>query len=374
MGEKVAFMGGVITAVLVWGTGQWERGVRWPRRWVGVTNRGLRGFNLKIVVVKRSMLREWLDTLKFFVDGGLWRGVDNTNYRFIPPAVLHEGKEGRRNSALPNISESAVQDSHTSHKGRQEDLSPGGDSISLLLLPKPFSPAFRENWDLYRSEYWEKENTRRAALLTKLKAHDKAVLKKAKQEAGWSAWYSWIKRSKTKHDVEKHGHHHLHGPVGHLRSQEKRLRSGSNSSRRDGSHSRNSSRSSTPLLEPADLPDHRRVRRSSTTSNTSSANEKRKKRPTAHLTATGSSSSSTARVQKLTPATLEGKGSSRTPTPASDGEEDKKPPGSPLARQGSFASVSSFEIEKEESVGPDGEELRTKKKGRRESAVAVAER
>jgi len=31
--EKVCFMGGIITAILVWATGIWERGIRWPRRW-----------------------------------------------------------------------------------------------------------------------------------------------------------------------------------------------------------------------------------------------------------------------------------------------------------------------------------------------------
>jgi len=54
--------------------------------------------------------------------------------------------------ALPNIHE----DGETA--GYEEDLAPGGDYVKLLLLPKPFSPNFRENWDIYRTEYWEKEN------------------------------------------------------------------------------------------------------------------------------------------------------------------------------------------------------------------------
>jgi hypothetical protein len=35
--EKVCFMGGIVTGILIWGTGQWERGIRWPRRWVYTT-------------------------------------------------------------------------------------------------------------------------------------------------------------------------------------------------------------------------------------------------------------------------------------------------------------------------------------------------
>ncbi|KAI9811122.1 MAG: hypothetical protein M1826_003317 [Phylliscum demangeonii] len=52
MAEKVALMGGLVTALLVWGTGQWERGIRWPRRWLAVANRGLRIVNAKVVLTK----------------------------------------------------------------------------------------------------------------------------------------------------------------------------------------------------------------------------------------------------------------------------------------------------------------------------------
>lgn len=65
MGEKVALMGGIVTAILIWGTGQWERGVRWPRRWLSVANRGLRGINTKIVVIRGPWWRELLSYLSF---------------------------------------------------------------------------------------------------------------------------------------------------------------------------------------------------------------------------------------------------------------------------------------------------------------------
>lgn len=411
MGEKVAFMGGVITGVLVWGTGQWERGVRWPRRWVGVTNRGLRGFNLKIVVVKRGMLLEWWDTLRFFLDGGLWRGVDNTNYRFIPPSLQdHDVVGSRRNSNLPNITEDAAQSPvRAIGQSQQEDLSAGGDTISLLLLPKPFSPSFRENWDLYRTSYWERENARRATLSTKLRAHDAAVLKKARAEAGWFPWLrSWPLSSNkpSKSDFEKnhHYHHHTHGgqhaAVSALKSEKRRSSIGPG---RSGSHSRNSSRASTPLLEPVDSESAGVGKHSRRGSTASSASDKRRKRTSVSGSSTTTANSgnsisgaaaSEKRMQKLTSPS----GNRATTTSASDGEGSgsaspaivatnnnshlspkkssnvnaaagggdgnaatdgsKKPPGSPLIRENSFNSVSSFEIEREESVGPDGEELR----------------
>ena len=65
MAEKVALMGGIVTGILIWGTGQWERGVKWPRRWVGVANRGLRSINAKIVIIKGSWWRETLGLLSF---------------------------------------------------------------------------------------------------------------------------------------------------------------------------------------------------------------------------------------------------------------------------------------------------------------------
>lgn len=65
MAEKVALMGGIVTGILIWGTGQWDRGVKWPRRWVGVANRGLRNINAKIVVIKGPWWRETLGHLSF---------------------------------------------------------------------------------------------------------------------------------------------------------------------------------------------------------------------------------------------------------------------------------------------------------------------
>jgi hypothetical protein len=65
MAEKVALMGGIVTGILMWGTGQWDRGVKWPRRWVGVANRGLRSINAKIVIIKGSWWRETLGLLSF---------------------------------------------------------------------------------------------------------------------------------------------------------------------------------------------------------------------------------------------------------------------------------------------------------------------
>jgi hypothetical protein len=217
MGEKVALMGGVVTGILIWGTGQWERGVRWPRRFIGVTNRGLRTMNCKIVVFKGPWWREMLGHLTFLFP---FFSLHGSSYHYV------QTSSEKRQSIRPGYEEET-------DVLREEDLAPGGDCIKLLLLPKPFSADFRENWELYRTDYWEKENERRSTLLKRLKERERQI---ARAEGGWMWWLFGIPPKKSRiiqkaHDPEK----------AHLKISDSRR----HSIRRD-SHSRNASRSSTP--------------------------------------------------------------------------------------------------------------------------------
>ena len=136
----------------------------------------------------------------------------------------------------------------------QEDLSPGGDYVKLLLLPKPFSPDFRENWELYRTEYWEKENPRREELLRRVIEREKETAKKS-NGAWWRTWLSWDRpgSSSGKETEQGHMNHHHHGTHSNVTSHGHRLERGnrtrSNESLRSDSPSRTSSRSSTPTVE-----------------------------------------------------------------------------------------------------------------------------
>lgn len=217
--EKVALMGGVVTGILVWGTGQWERGIRWPRRFVGVTNRGLRTMNCKIIILKGRWWRELLGHFSFL--------FPYSSFHQSPGSAYHIVEKRRHQMGRP------VEDDLDLI--REEDLAPGGDFIKLLLLPKPFSSDFRENWEQYRSEYWEKENSRRAGLLQKLKVQER---QKVKEDGGWFWWAGvWPKKrgwNNREGDVEKI-------PARHSERDSKRL-----SIRRGESHSGTASRSSTP--------------------------------------------------------------------------------------------------------------------------------
>lgn len=322
--EKVCFMVGIVTGMLLWGTGQWERGIRWPRRWVGTTNRGLRGFNCKLVVMKESWWREFISYLSFLFSYGLFSSRGGSSYRYVDQAVLIESERVSRNGghhALPNVHEDDMAG------GYEEDLAPGGDYVKLLLLPKPFSPNFRENWDIYRTEYWEKENERRTVLRKKIKERERKL---AMQQVGWLWWTGWRGWNRNKGhggrvvDIEKTHHRHH---VTLIEKDHKRTRSGSVRSR---SHSRGSSRSSTPTAELEDGSTFGgNVRGGSPVSN---APERRRKK-----SMTGS------KIQKLTPAVP------RTATPEVH---------SPLVRENSFTSQSSVDSERPSTpVTGDGDSV-----------------
>ena len=248
MGEKVALMGGVVTGLLLWGTGQWDRGVRWPRRWVGVANRGLRSVNAKIVVIKGPWWKEIPGQFAFLFPYSSFFSSNQPSYHYVDPSELY-GHESLEN--MPN----------------EEDLSPGGDYIKLLLLPKPFSPDFRENWELYRLEYWDRENERRAQVRQVLQKREREHARKASPWLWWTGWSARKSRANEglRIDVEKSHHKHHHEKDGKRQSM---LRS--------ESHSRTASRSSTPsTLDPDNRPTSNRSRRGSST--TASASERRRK-------------------------------------------------------------------------------------------------
>ncbi|KAI1152744.1 Spo7-like protein-domain-containing protein [Nemania diffusa] len=275
MTEKVCFISGIVTGILVWATGIWDRGIRWPRRWFVISNRGLRGFNCKLVIMKRPWLVEIMSTITFFFTYGAFSNTAG-QYRFVDPSILREVDRelniGRKeHPQLPFMSSGDEEKG-----GHEEDLAPGGDYVKLLLTPKPFSPNFRENWEIYRNEYWERENERRALLRKRLQTRDK---ENAKQQSRWFWWFPGHCRMEEKpqqgivNDSEKNHHHRASAII----KENKRVRSGS---MRRGSISAGSTRSPTPPVESEEISVSRK------TSTGSNASDKRRKK---HLS-TGSRS------------------------------------------------------------------------------------
>ncbi|EGY13956.1 Sporulation-specific protein spo7 like [Verticillium longisporum] len=271
--EKLCFMGGIMTAILVWATGIWDRGIRWPRRWFAISNRGLRGFNAKLVIIRRPLWAEVGSTVGFFLTYGLFSHTASSSYRYIDPSILRAVEKELRlttekHPALPILTEDEEKGGH------EEDLAPGGDYVKLLLLAKPFTPTFRENWELYRTEYWEKENERRALILKKLKEHERRLAKETWGIFWWLPWHrmetgrprsSTILQSRNRdqdHDPEK-----LHPRTAALEKQHRR---------RGSSVRRRSSTSSSRSPLPADGEDAPVSRKASTASNASDKKRRNK--------------------------------------------------------------------------------------------------
>ncbi|KAF2742296.1 hypothetical protein M011DRAFT_472337 [Sporormia fimetaria CBS 119925] len=213
LAQKLCFVTGLVTLLLFWATGQWERGVRWPRRWIGIANRGLRGMNAKIVVIRGPWWKEFLSYLAFLMpgSGGLWGGemAGGSSYHYIAHRSLHHHhSHSHSHSSVSTEKHSGGLDEHSTttansyHPGRprtlivedgkeyaEEDIAPGGDAIKLLLLPKPFTPDFREGWEVFRAEYWERENERRGELRKRVAARQREM-RRAKGGVFW--WlFAW---------------------------------------------------------------------------------------------------------------------------------------------------------------------------------------
>ncbi|KAI7614376.1 hypothetical protein KC319_g19893, partial [Hortaea werneckii] len=223
---------------------------------------------------------------------------------------------------------------HASKHGLvEEDLAPSGDVLKLLLLPKPFSPDFREGWENYRMEYWDKENARRTELRKVVKARQKEV---ARREGGWIWWTGWrgwrnvrvfSSKSRRQLDLEKLALKEKPS-VDRLKEKQRRRED----QLRSGSHSRSSSRSTTPTPEP----DGRLPRR---------AGEERTRR--------GSSSTGTARRPRKQGGSQGGSRLSATETLMQ--EADAAPP-LPLTKRSSVAAESppdeSQEVKSEDGSPP----------------------
>ncbi|KAF7719913.1 Sporulation/nuclear morphology, Spo7 family protein [Penicillium ucsense] len=284
MGEKVALLGGVVTALLVWGTGQWERGIRWPRRWLAVANRGLRVMNTKIIVIRGPWWHELFSYISFlFPFSAPFFPSPTGNFHLVERHTSEKHRGSRQHYQQyynGGDSESGLV---------EEDLSAGGDYVRLLLLPKSFSPEFRENWEDYRTEFWEKENERRAQLRHKLRERERQL---AQAEGGWLwrlglGWRASQRRrlvsanlhkplesEHTKQRPGSHHHHHASSVSSKLIQEHRAPLATRRGTRSESVHSRGSSRSSTPVdLE--DRPPSRssasgRPRRGSTTPSISS--------------------------------------------------------------------------------------------------------
>jgi hypothetical protein len=163
--EKLGLGGSIVTGFLYYATGLYHKTIVEPRRFVSVANRGLRGFNVKLVKIPLSSwewVRWWWS----------WYTFRPRSIKFTPMPVPRRRLSSTVKRAIqPLTSTSSATHSHSipvpfskqqyEEEEEVEEYLPGGLHIKLVILPKGFSPDFREGWEIYRTEFWEKENEAR---------------------------------------------------------------------------------------------------------------------------------------------------------------------------------------------------------------------
>ncbi|KAK6336712.1 hypothetical protein TWF718_009503 [Orbilia javanica] len=209
--QNLCLLGGIVTGLLFWMSGLYAKTMIWPRRLVGNVNKGLRMFNVKLVVVNRSFsqrMRDWLEIVAKRHPLGWIYSVGLK--RVPPPRMVHVRSRGHSNAMRPGAAAAAgsiggvaglragfslpgtpgtppprsaadvalaqralgntrQQQPVTADGFDPEDYLESGMNVKLVILAKHFSADFREGWEIYRSEYWEKENERRAVEVQAIK-------------------------------------------------------------------------------------------------------------------------------------------------------------------------------------------------------------
>lgn len=237
--ERLAFSVGITTIGLFYLTGLYRKTLVYPRKFVHNTNKGLRQFNLKLVSVKVPFRQKLLHFYYELFPPPSYkqktksasplprrkRATSSVSRKHLPSSSISsisgisasaaavaaaatnspDKRAHKRLSTAGSLPSTSSEDdrprsSHGGHDADQiidpADLIPSGSHIKLVVLAKGFSAEFREGWEIYREEYWEKENATR----THLRAEAK---KQAKLERGkWWKWESW-RRAKKEPEKEK---------------------------------------------------------------------------------------------------------------------------------------------------------------------------
>ncbi|KAK9371089.1 Sporulation/nuclear morphology [Lipomyces kononenkoae] len=174
--HKLCLMIGIVTLSLFYLSGLYSKTMVYPRKFLSNTNKGLRQFNLKLVSTHSSTSKAFLGATKRAFKIAFYR----IWYRPRPPPPSHhadstssqahgahahhhqQGSHRRRSSSNSSSTKPSSARLPYYHYYYYHHKPPGGDIVKLVMLPKAFSAEFRQGWEVYRQEYWEKENEKRA--------------------------------------------------------------------------------------------------------------------------------------------------------------------------------------------------------------------
>lgn len=135
----------VVTLFLYYISGEYHRTIVLPRRFLSSTNKGLRQLNVRLTKVKTPLSDRLIDSIRYslhMVASMLQWGLDSTGplkhlrlSQYVQSLIL-----ALENRAQPRV---------------------GATEVKLVLNPRIFGTSIRENWEMYRNEFWAREGARR---------------------------------------------------------------------------------------------------------------------------------------------------------------------------------------------------------------------
>lgn len=134
-----------VTLVLYHLSGEYQKTIVLPRRFLSSTNKGLRQLNVRLVKIKTSFADSLADLIRDFV-------------LFLCTMAL---------SSLHTVCPSATNNPKFKMEvwlvAAQLRCQPkfGLNDVKISLMPRSFSTEVREGWELYRNEFWINEGVRR---------------------------------------------------------------------------------------------------------------------------------------------------------------------------------------------------------------------
>lgn len=157
-----------MTLLLYHLSGEYQKTIVLPRRFLSLTNKGLRQLNVRLVKIKNTFTDAAADLTREF---GLFLCT-------MALKILH--------TAVPSTVQNPSSKLEVWLVSGQLQCQPrfGLNDVKLVLMPRSFSTDIREGWELYRNEFWINEGMRRRKNMMAFAAatEEKKAVKKERKD------------------------------------------------------------------------------------------------------------------------------------------------------------------------------------------------
>ncbi|KAH3666461.1 hypothetical protein OGAPHI_003457 [Ogataea philodendri] len=150
LATQIVFIIDFVTLLLFYLSGEYNRTIVRPRKFVVITNKGLRQLNIRLVKVRIGILDFLLVELKscFLIPIRLLKLQTLYFGR-----VLNLSSFGKLRNWLADL------------EIKLATANAGVTDVKVVLNPRVFTTDIREQWELYRNEFWNKETIRRRKMM-----------------------------------------------------------------------------------------------------------------------------------------------------------------------------------------------------------------